>query len=158
MRQKRFWSGLCLILVAIIATSCEMDMKSLERDVIDLMIEKTQEEGHRLTISGLHLVHEGGNYYTGIATGTFDGARIELNVAVVCDGASFQAEWAPTEAYLQKQAEQAQQEFERGWKREVQKLEREEKKAMEEWERELRRIEREQEREEFELEMKLRGF
>ena len=97
--------GLVLSLGVRLLSSCASSTDDLEREVKKAMIENAKSNGQNMTISNFALVHKGGNDYTGIATCTIDGERMDLNVYVVCDGSKFQAEWAPTEEYQAKELE-----------------------------------------------------
>ena len=76
-----------------------------------MMVEKMKEKGQTLNISDFTLVHQDGNNYTGLATCTLDGEKMDLDVKVVYDGSNFQAEWAPTAEYQQKALEEGLQEL-----------------------------------------------
>ena len=94
-----------MFFVTFVNIGCIADTSSLEKDVKKLMIETMREKGHRLTINELILVHQSDNNYEGLAKGTFDGEKIELNVYVIYDGVNVKAEWEPTEAYVQEENE-----------------------------------------------------
>jgi len=99
-----FWSFLVVIFMAFIISGCSAtsDISELEREVQKMMVETMREKGQKLNITEFSLVHQGGNNYEGLAKGTIDGERIELDVNVVWDGESFKAEWQPTAAYIQE--------------------------------------------------------
>ena len=67
-----------------------------------MMVDKMKEKGSTLVITDFNLVHQEGNNYTGLATCTLDGEKMDLDVKVIYDGSKFQAEWAPTEEYQAK--------------------------------------------------------
>ena len=78
------------------------DTDMLQKEVKNGMIEKMKEKGQTLKVTDFTLVHKDGNNYTGLATCTLDGERIDLDVTVVYDGKSYTAEWIPTAEYQQK--------------------------------------------------------
>ena len=98
------WIGL-----ANIGGGSDTDM--LQSEVQKMMVEKMKEKGQSLVISDFTLVHQDGNNYTGLAACTLDGEKMDLDVKVVYDGSSCQAEWAPTAEYQQKVIEEGLQEL-----------------------------------------------
>ena len=104
LHSKWAWI-VAIVLVIIIAASnaggsSNTDM--LEKEVKQMMVDKMKEKGSTLVITDFNLVHQEGNNYTGLATCTLDGEKMDLDVKVVYDGSKFQAEWAPTEEYQAK--------------------------------------------------------
>ena len=100
-----FWNYIVIIFMAITISGCTTtttDISELERVLKKMMVETMREKGQRLNITEFTLVHQGGNNYEGLAKGTLDGRKIELDVDVVCDGESFKADWGPTAACVQE--------------------------------------------------------
>lgn len=145
-----FWSFLVVIFMAITIIGCTTttDRSELEREVKKMMVDTMREKGQSLTITKLSLVHQGGNNYEGLASGTIDGEKIELDVYVVYDGASFKAEWQPTDEYVQKEANRIYEEQQREYDR----MMKEQQKQQEKY---LRELEREQEMNQLQLEMQM---
>ena len=106
--SKWNWIGAIVFLIIIVAanTCGGSDTEMLQKEVKKMIVEKTKEKGQTLTISSFTLVHQDGNNYTGIASCTLDGEKVDLDVKVVYDGSSFQAEWEPTAEYKQKALEE----------------------------------------------------
>lgn len=101
-------AGILFVIIMAVKIGGGSDTDMLEKEVKKMMIEKTKESGQNLVVSNFVLVHQSGNDYTGVATCTLDGEKIDLDVKVVYDGSRFQAEWAPTAEYQAKA-------FEEGW-------------------------------------------
>ena len=109
------WNWIAAIVFLIVIVAANMvggsDTDMLQKEVKKMMIDKMKENGHSLVVKDFTLVHQDGNKYTGIATCTFDGEKMDLDVKVVYDGNSFQAEWEPTAEYQQKALEEGLKEF-----------------------------------------------
>jgi hypothetical protein len=135
-----FWIYLAVFVTAIYISSCTADIGELEKEVKKTMVNTMREKGQSLTITKLSLVHQGGNNYEGLAAGTLDGEKIELDVYVVYDGASFKAEWQPTAEYVQKENNRIYEEQQREYDRMMKENQKQQEKALrevEEAEREL---------------------
>ena len=135
-----FWIYLAVFVTAIYMSSCSADIGELEKEVKKTMVDTMREKGQNLTITKLSLVHQGGNNYEGLASGTIDGEKIELDVYVVYDGASFKAEWQPTAEYVQKENNRIYEEQQREYERMMKENQKQQEKALrevEEAEREL---------------------
>ena len=100
-----------LLWIAVANFGGSPDTEMLQNEVKKMMVEKMKERGQTLNITDLTLVHQDGNNYTGLATCTIDGEKMDLDVVVVYDGSNFQAEWAPTAEYQQKALEEGLQEL-----------------------------------------------
>ena len=98
-----------------------------------MMIETMREKGQNLNITAFSLVHQGGNNYEGLASGTLGGEKIELDVYVVYDGTSFKAEWQPTAEYVQKENDRIYEES----KKEYDKMMKDYQKEQERYQKEL---------------------
>jgi hypothetical protein len=85
----------------------------IENEVKKMMIETMRKKGQNLTITKLSLVHQGGNSYEGLAEGTLDWKKIQLDVYAVYDGINVKAEWQPTAAYIQEETNRIIEEQER---------------------------------------------
>ena len=109
------WNWIAAIVFLIIIFAANMgggsDTDMLQKEVKKMMVEKMKEKGQNLNITDFTLVHQDGNNYTGVATCTLDGEKLDLDVKVVYDGSSFQAEWAPTAEYQQKALQEGLQEL-----------------------------------------------
>ncbi len=106
--MKKFISYfLSVIASVVIFSSCSMSTSDVERETKKLMVDKFKEDGQKLVIKELTLIHESGNSYKGLADCTLDGEEIQLDLSVLCDGNNIQAEWAPTAEYLQQALEYA---------------------------------------------------
>ena len=109
------WNWIAAIVFLIIIVAANMgggsDTDMLQKEVKKMMVEKMKEKGQSLVITDFTLVHQDGNNYTGLAACTLDGEKMDLDVKVVYDGSSFQAEWAPTAEYQQKALEEGLQEL-----------------------------------------------
>ena len=102
--SKWNWIGAIVFLIIIGAVNIVGGSKTkLQKEVKSIMVEKMKERGQTLVITDLTLVHKEGNNYTGLATCTLDGEKIEYDVRVIYDGSSIQAEWEPTEEYFDEQ-------------------------------------------------------
>ena len=100
--SKWYWIGVIVSTIIIIAANTcggSSDTDMLEKEVKKVMVDKTKEKGSTMVITEFNLVHQEGNNYTGLASCTLDGEKMDLDVKVVYDGNKFQAEWAPTEEY-----------------------------------------------------------
>lgn len=98
-------AGLVLSII-FSASYFSISKDDLSTEVEQIMVDKMKENGNTLVVSDLTLTHKGGNEYTGLAKCTLDGKRIDLNVNVISDGTSVQAEWTPTAEYIQKAFEE----------------------------------------------------
>jgi len=108
LHSKWAWVVAIVIIIIIAASSAggSSNTDMLEKEVKKMMVDKTKEKGSTLVITDFNLVHQEGNNYTGLASCTLDGEKMDLDVKVVFDGSKFQAEWAPTEEYQAKMIEE----------------------------------------------------
>ena len=157
--MKKYFLTLATVTLFAIGFAASDDSKSdiemLQEEVSKMMVEKTKEKGKTLKISNFHLIHQDGNIYTGLATCTLDGEKVDLDVNVVYDGNNFQAEWAPTAEYQQKAWEDAWDQAEKDYDKAVKEAEEEANRAAQELEEEWNRTEREMSEEQDRLERDL---
>lgn len=113
------WSLLITFIACFMFFGCTADKGALEKEVKKIMVETMREKGQNMTITQLSLVHQGGNNYEGLAEGTLDGEKIQLDVYVVYDGENVKAEWQPTAAYVQEQTNKAIEENNREYERQM---------------------------------------
>lgn len=117
--KSGFWYILIVFLATITNSGCTSNTNrgSLEDAVKEIMVETMREKGQSLSITKLSLVHQGGNSYEGLAEGTLDGKKIQLDVYAVYDGINVKAEWQPTAAYVQEESnriiEEQQREYDK---------------------------------------------
>ena len=136
-----FWIYLAVFVTAFYISSCSADISELEKEVKKMMVDTMREKGQNLTINKLSLVHQGGNNYEGLATGTLNGEKIELDVYVVYDGASFKAEWQPTAEYVQKENDRIYEEQQREYDRMMKENQKQQEKYLREMEKAGRELE-----------------
>ena len=130
-----FWNILVVIFMAFTISGCSSttNTSELEREVKKMMIETMRKKGQNLNITAFSLVHQGGNNYEGLASGTLGGEKIELDVYVVYDGTTFKAEWQPTAEYVQKENDRIYEES----KKEYDKMMKDYQKEQERYQKEL---------------------
>ena len=118
-KLKRFgnskWNWIAAAVLIVISIGVKMggglSTRALEKSVKKMMIDKAKANGAKMVISDFTLVHKGGNDYTGIATCTIDGERIDLDVKVVSDGSKIRADWEPTVEYQAEAFEESSEEL-----------------------------------------------
>ena len=143
--RSGFWSSLVVFLAAIMNTGCtsSADRGSLEDAVKEIMVETMREKGQSLSITKLSLVHQGSNSYEGLAEGTLDGKKIQLEVYAVYDGINVKAEWQPTAAYVQEESnriiEEQQREYDRMMKEYQKQADEAARRAEESYQKEIER-------------------
>ncbi len=108
--RRLFLIVLGLFVSVVVFYSCSLSTSDIEKETKDLMINKYKEDGQKLVINDLTLIHDHGNSYKGIADCILDGERIQLDLSVLCDGNNIQAEWEPTAEYWQQAFEEALEE------------------------------------------------
>lgn len=77
-------------LLSLTFVSCQLTTSQLEKEVKDLVNEKSEGTGIRAT--NVNLVHEDGNKYTGQITLVADGEEETFSINVISDGRTFQYE------------------------------------------------------------------
>ncbi len=132
------WSWIAgVVLVLIIVAANRSNSDDLEKQVEKEMVKKFHDDGQKLVVKELVLIHENGNNYSGLAKCTLDGENIEYDVKVVSDGRKFKWECTPTGEYIMKAIDDAMDEAQKEFEASIDKAQREFEASMDEAQREF---------------------
>ena len=134
-------SFLTVFIASFMFIGCTVDKGSLENEVKKIMVETMREKGQNLTITKFSLVHQDGNNYEGLAEGTLDGEKIQLDVYAVYDGENIKAEWQPTAAYIQEMNNKIEEETQREIDEQMKEIQKQQEEYQREAEEDLQELE-----------------